>query len=190
MSHCTCFAETLCTPLSSLTRMPLVPPRCSHACAYIYICFCPLQVDRKQINAFFEQTCGPIAKSRLLGQSHHPTRIAFIEFARAESAMGALNCSGAMLGSFPIRYGFRRPPHFCSLCRLCTFISYPRATAYQHNSDAFIPHCRHYPYVCVIARVIFPLDECRAFVAAQREPVKDACAPEESAGAKWEQEQV
>lgn len=41
---------------------------------------------------------GPVSKIRLLGDYHHPTRIAFVEFTNAESARAALNCSGAMLG--------------------------------------------------------------------------------------------
>ena len=41
---------------------------------------------------------GPVSKIRLLGDYHHPTRIAFVEFTNAESARAALNCSGALLG--------------------------------------------------------------------------------------------
>lgn len=41
---------------------------------------------------------GPVSKIRLLGDSHHNTRIAFVEFEKAESAKAALNCSGALLG--------------------------------------------------------------------------------------------
>lgn len=41
---------------------------------------------------------GKVAKIRLLGDFAHSTRIAFVEFADAEGAMAALNCSGAMLG--------------------------------------------------------------------------------------------
>lgn len=43
-------------------------------------------------------SAGPVSKIRLLGDYHHPTRIAFVEFTNAESARAALNCSGAMLG--------------------------------------------------------------------------------------------
>ena len=50
-----------------------------------------------------EQSCccpaGPVSKIRLLGDYHHATRIAFIEFDKAESAKVALNCSGALLGA-------------------------------------------------------------------------------------------
>ena len=41
---------------------------------------------------------GPVSKIRLLGDYHHPKRIAFVEFTNAESARAALNCSGALLG--------------------------------------------------------------------------------------------
>ena len=41
---------------------------------------------------------GPVSKLRLLGDYHHTTRIAFVEFNNAESARAALNCSGALLG--------------------------------------------------------------------------------------------
>lgn len=76
----------------------------------VYVTNIDRAIDRRQLAAFFEHTCGSIAKSRLLGQSHHPTRIAFIEFMRAESAMGALNCSGAVLGNFPIRVSPSKTP--------------------------------------------------------------------------------
>lgn len=41
---------------------------------------------------------GPVSKLRLLGDYAHSTRISFIEFQFADSAMAALNCSGALLG--------------------------------------------------------------------------------------------
>jgi hypothetical protein len=41
---------------------------------------------------------GTVSKLRLLGDMSHPTRIAFVEFAAAEGAQAALNCSGALLG--------------------------------------------------------------------------------------------
>ncbi len=45
-------------------------------------------------------TTGNVSKIRLLGDSHHNTRIAFVEFEKAESAKAALNCSGALLGMY------------------------------------------------------------------------------------------
>ena len=49
----------------------------------------------KLLSAMF---AGPVSKIRLLGDYHHPTRIAFVEFTSADSARAALNCSGALLG--------------------------------------------------------------------------------------------
>jgi hypothetical protein len=51
-----------------------------------------------------------VARLRLLGDYHHSTRIAFVEFVMAESAMAALNCSGAILGSLPIRVSPSKTP--------------------------------------------------------------------------------
>lgn len=53
---------------------------------------------------------GKINKIRLLGDMAHSTRIAFIEFIQAESAMAALNCSGALLGSLPLRVSPSKTP--------------------------------------------------------------------------------
>lgn len=41
---------------------------------------------------------GPVSKIRLLGDTQHSCKIAFVEFATAESARGALKLSGALLG--------------------------------------------------------------------------------------------
>ncbi|DBA72940.1 TPA: Poly(A) RNA polymerase cid13 [Trebouxia sp. C0005] len=68
------------------------------------------KVDRTDVQAFFETLCGPVSKIRLLGDYHHPTRIAFIEFNNAESARAALNCSGALLGSTPVRVSPSKTP--------------------------------------------------------------------------------
>ncbi|CAD6266405.1 unnamed protein product [Miscanthus lutarioriparius] len=63
-------------------------------------------IDRKVTQAdlklFFESICGEVFRLRLLGDYHHSTRIAFVEFVMAESATAALNCSGVILGSLPI----------------------------------------------------------------------------------------
>ncbi|KAF3584038.1 hypothetical protein F2Q69_00030641 [Brassica cretica] len=47
--------------------------------------------------------CGEVYRLRLLGDYHHPTRISFVEFVMAESAVTTLNCSGVLLGSLQIR---------------------------------------------------------------------------------------
>ncbi|CAI5956963.1 unnamed protein product [Closterium sp. NIES-65] len=95
------------------TYLPKVPFRCSQEeremCARTVYC---TNIDKKvtqaDVKLFFESLCGEISRLRLLGDYHHSTRIAFVEFVMAESAMAALNCSGAILGSLPISTA---PPH-------------------------------------------------------------------------------
>nr|CAD1840702.1 unnamed protein product [Ananas comosus var. bracteatus] len=57
------------------------------------------KVSQADVKLFFESICGEVYRLRLLGDYHHSTRIAFVEFVLAESATAALNCSGAILGS-------------------------------------------------------------------------------------------
>ena len=63
---------------------------------------------------------GRISKIRLLGDSQHSSKIAFIEFASAESALGALKLSGALLGALLLRCPvLPLPPTLpCSACAL------------------------------------------------------------------------
>ncbi|ESQ45602.1 hypothetical protein EUTSA_v10010470mg [Eutrema salsugineum] len=64
------------------------------------------QIDLK---GFFEMLCGEVHRLRL-GDYHHQTRIAFVEFAMAESAIAALHCSGVVLGALPIRVSPSKTP--------------------------------------------------------------------------------
>ncbi|KAJ9174340.1 hypothetical protein P3X46_017373 [Hevea brasiliensis] len=68
------------------------------------------KVTQADVKLFFESLCGEVHRLRLLGDYHHSTRIAFVEFAVAESAILALNCSGAVLGSLPIRVSPSKTP--------------------------------------------------------------------------------
>ncbi|WOK93843.1 polyadenylate-binding protein-interacting protein 9 [Canna indica] len=68
------------------------------------------KVTQTDVKMFFEQLCGEVSHLRLLGDTAHPTRIAFVEFAQAESAILALNCSGMILGSLPIRVSPSKTP--------------------------------------------------------------------------------
>lgn len=68
------------------------------------------KVSQTDVKLFFEQICGPVYRLRLLGDYHHSTRIAFVEFVMAESAIAALNCSGVILGSSPIRISPSKTP--------------------------------------------------------------------------------
>ncbi|KAK9811683.1 hypothetical protein WJX72_008309 [[Myrmecia] bisecta] len=76
----------------------------------VYVAHIDKQVDQSDVKSFFETLCGPVNKIRLLGDYHHATRIAFVEFVKAESAQAALNCSGALLGSLPVRVSPSKTP--------------------------------------------------------------------------------
>ncbi|XP_031131181.1 polyadenylate-binding protein-interacting protein 11-like isoform X2 [Ipomoea triloba] len=68
------------------------------------------KVSQADVKLFFESICGEVYRLRLLGDYHHSTRIAFVEFTMAESAIAALNCSGVILGSLPIRVSPSKTP--------------------------------------------------------------------------------
>ncbi|XP_068665693.1 polyadenylate-binding protein-interacting protein 9-like [Aristolochia californica] len=68
------------------------------------------KVSQIDVKMFFESTCGEVSRLRLLGDHMHSTRIAFVEFSVAESAIIALNCSGMPLGALPIRVSPSKTP--------------------------------------------------------------------------------
>lgn len=68
------------------------------------------KVTQADVKGFFESICGEVSRLRLLGDHVHSTRIAFVEFVRAESAIVALNCSGLLLGTLPIRVSPSKTP--------------------------------------------------------------------------------
>ncbi|CAN6564677.1 unnamed protein product [Malus baccata var. baccata] len=68
------------------------------------------KVTQADVKLFFESLCGEVQRLRLLGDYQHSTRIAFVEFTVAESAIAALNCSGVVLGSLPIRVSPSKTP--------------------------------------------------------------------------------
>ncbi|XP_074281595.1 polyadenylate-binding protein-interacting protein 12-like [Silene latifolia] len=68
------------------------------------------KVTQADLKLFFETFCGEVNRLRMLGDHHHSTRIAFVEFIMAESAISALNCSGAVLGMLPIRVSPSKTP--------------------------------------------------------------------------------
>ncbi|KAL8148468.1 polyadenylate-binding protein-interacting protein 12-like [Apium graveolens] len=68
------------------------------------------KVTQVDVKLFFETFCGEVYRLRLLGDYHHSTRIAFVEFVMAESAIAALNYSGAVMGSLPIRVSPSKTP--------------------------------------------------------------------------------
>ncbi|GAB4826115.1 Poly(A) RNA polymerase cid11 [Ancistrocladus abbreviatus] len=76
----------------------------------VYVTNIDKKVTQTDVKLFFESLCGEVQRLRLLGDYHHSTRIAFVEFVMAESAIAALNCSGAVLGSLPIRVSPSKTP--------------------------------------------------------------------------------
>ncbi|XP_039788925.1 polyadenylate-binding protein-interacting protein 11-like isoform X2 [Panicum virgatum] len=68
------------------------------------------KVTEEDVKIFFQGTCGKVSRLRLLGDYVHSTCIAFVEFAQAESAIMALNFSGMVLGSLPIRVSPSKTP--------------------------------------------------------------------------------
>ncbi|CAA7402340.1 unnamed protein product [Spirodela intermedia] len=68
------------------------------------------KVTQADVKAFFEACCGEVSRLRLLGDHAHLTRIAFVEFVLAESAIVALNRSGMLLGGLPIRVSPSKTP--------------------------------------------------------------------------------
>lgn len=68
------------------------------------------KVSQPDVKIFFETRCGEVSRLRLLGDQMHSTRIAFVEFLMAESAILALDCCGEMLGSQRIRVSPSKTP--------------------------------------------------------------------------------
>ncbi|KAL4390637.1 hypothetical protein HN51_011581 [Arachis hypogaea] len=68
------------------------------------------KVSQTEVKSFFESSCGEVTRLRLLGDRAHSTRIAFVEFAMAESAIVALSCSGMPLGTQPVRVSPSKTP--------------------------------------------------------------------------------
>lgn len=68
------------------------------------------KVSQADVKTFFEARCGEVSRLRLLGDQVHSTRIAFVEFVRADSAIMALDRCGEMLGSQRIRVSPSKTP--------------------------------------------------------------------------------
>ncbi|KAK4800990.1 hypothetical protein SAY86_021477 [Trapa natans] len=78
--------------------------------SHVLFLYVGVQVTQADVKSFFESICGEVYRLRLLGDYNHSTRIAFVEFVLAESAIAALNCSGVVLGSLPIRVSPSKTP--------------------------------------------------------------------------------
>ena len=76
----------------------------------VYVSNIHRAVERDALHAFFLNLCGTVSKIRLLGDTQHDTKIAFVEFATPEGAAAALKCTGALLGPLPIRVSASKTP--------------------------------------------------------------------------------
>ncbi|KAM0944631.1 putative RNA recognition motif domain, ataxin-2, RNA-binding domain superfamily [Dioscorea sansibarensis] len=68
------------------------------------------KVTQMDVKIFFNKYCGEVSRLRLLGDHVHKTRIAFVEFSQAESAIIALSCSGLFIGDLPVRVSPSKTP--------------------------------------------------------------------------------
>jgi len=102
-------SKTAIAPVNS-TFLPRSEDEREMCARTIYCTNIDKKVTQADVKLFFESICGEVSRLRLLGDYHHSTRIAFVEFIMAESAIAALNCSGAVLGSLPIRVSPSKTP--------------------------------------------------------------------------------
>ncbi|KAL3521708.1 hypothetical protein ACH5RR_019857 [Cinchona calisaya] len=102
-------SKTAIAPVNS-TFLPRSEDEREMCARTIYCANIDKKVTQADVKLFFESICGEVHRLRLLGDYHHSTRIAFVEFVMAESAIAALNCSGAVLGSLPIRVSPSKTP--------------------------------------------------------------------------------
>lgn len=90
-----------------LPRSPDEREMCSRT---VYCTNIDKKVTQQEVKEFFELSCGEVSRLRLLGDHVHSTRIAFVEFVQADSALQALNCSGMPLRSLQIRVSPSKTP--------------------------------------------------------------------------------
>ncbi|GAB2265009.1 Poly(A) RNA polymerase cid11 [Dionaea muscipula] len=102
-------SKTAIAPVNP-TFLPRSPDEREMCARTVYCTNIDKKVSQNDVKLFFESLCGEVQRLRLLGDYQHSTRIAFVEFVMAESAIAALNCSGAVLGSLPIRVSPSKTP--------------------------------------------------------------------------------
>lgn len=102
-------SKTAIVPVNN-EYLPRSHQECELVVRTVYAANIDKKVEREDVRNFFETLCGRVSRLRLLGDYQHATRIAFVEFVHEEGAMAALNCSGATLGSLPIRVSPSKTP--------------------------------------------------------------------------------
>ncbi|EIE21704.1 hypothetical protein COCSUDRAFT_56895 [Coccomyxa subellipsoidea C-169] len=95
-------SKTAIVPVNN-SFLPRTQEELERCARTVYIANIDKKVDREEVRVFFQTLCGPVTKIRLLSDYNHVSSIAFVEFADFKSARKALDCSGALLGSLPIR---------------------------------------------------------------------------------------
>ncbi|KAH3762679.1 Polyadenylate-binding protein [Pelomyxa schiedti] len=68
----------------------------------VYVAGVDIQLTEEQVQQFFS-VCGPVTAVRLCGDTGHPSRFAFVEFATIEAAMTAQSLSGLSVGNHAIK---------------------------------------------------------------------------------------
>ncbi|KAF8116374.1 hypothetical protein N665_0019s0052 [Sinapis alba] len=101
-------SKTAIAPINP-TFFPMTEDEREMCARTIYCSNIDKKVTQSDVKIFFESFSGEVLlitgfyHHRLLGDYQHYTGIAFIEFVMVENEIAALNCSGVVLSSLPIR---------------------------------------------------------------------------------------
>ncbi|CAN4117638.1 unnamed protein product [Withania somnifera] len=98
-------ALSLCGTILGFSQLKVLPSKT--AILPVNPTFLPRSEDEREMCArtvYCTNIDKMVSRLRLLGDQVHSTRIGFVEFVMAESAIVALDLCGEMLGSQPIRY--------------------------------------------------------------------------------------
>ncbi|KAL6777202.1 CGL28 [Auxenochlorella protothecoides x Auxenochlorella symbiontica] len=102
-------SKTAIVPVSN-TYLPRSSSEWEQVARTVYVTNVDRRLEREALRTFFSEACGPVSRLRLLGDGHHATKIAFVEFFSRSSAHQALTCSGTMLGGSPLRVSPSKTP--------------------------------------------------------------------------------
>eukprot|EP01156_Anaeramoeba_ignava_P003262 Anaeramoba_ignava/a221553_64.p1 GENE.a221553_64~~a221553_64.p1 ORF type:complete len:179 (+),score=55.35 a221553_64:60-596(+) len=67
----------------------------------IYVAGIDVALTEEQVTQFFS-SCGIVTACKLCGDTNHPKRFGFIEFATGDAAQKSISLSGMTLGSYPL----------------------------------------------------------------------------------------
>lgn len=112
---------------------------------------------------------GPVSKLRLLADTHHSSKIAFVEFADLGGALKALDCSGALLGALG---ACSQQERLVLSSRLSAFASVATQCISRFKGAALLRYITHIKSNSMCP----PMASCRHPAAAHL-PLQDAGAP-------------